>query len=220
MQKQIQIMLVEDSPEYRETITLAVEREDDIKISSQFGTAEEAIGKLEAGSSDDTPDLILLDLNLPGLSGIEAIPHLTKINPKIPIIVLTQSEHEADVVAAISAGASGYLLKDATRRQIFDGVRTTVHGGAIIDPEVAHYLVHALNKGTRSSYTQKPLSDRELEILTLLAEGRVQKEISDHLNISNNTVSTHIRRIYDKLKVQNAPAAVAKAYKDGIFAVK
>lgn len=220
MQKTIKLMLIEDSPAYRETITLAVEREDDIEIDGQFGTAEEAIGSLEGMPKDNTPDIILLDLNLPGLSGIEAIPSFTQVIPEVPILVLTQSENEADVVAAISTGAAGYLLKEATRQQIFNSVRTTVNGGSIIDPEVAHYIINAMKNRSSQANTVKALSARELEILTLLAEGQVQKEISDHLNISNNTVSTHIRRIYDKLKVQNAPAAVAKAYKDGIFTIR
>ena len=213
----IQIMLIEDSPEYRETITLAIERESDIQIASQFGTAEAAFRSFENDSKPTIPSIILLDLNLPGLSGLEAIPLLTQIIPQTQIIVLTQSDREADVVAALSAGATGYLLKDASRQQIFNGIRTVANGGATIDPEVALYMVNALRKSSDTVSQVKPLSKREMEILTMMAEGMVQKEISDYLKISNNTVVTHVRRIYEKLHVQNAPAAVNEAYKKGIF---
>ncbi len=198
--------------------SLAVDREKDITLISQFGTVEAALRYFEDTLLETLPDVMLLDLNLPGLSGIDAIPMFFAVSPNLHIIVLTQSDRKADVVSAISAGATGYLLKGSTRKQIFDGVRTVYAGGAMIDPEMA---IHVLNIVKGSSVVNEPaeniLAKRELEILTLLANGMVQKEISSQLNISSNTVATHIRRIYDKLNVQNAPAAVAKAFRDGIF---
>jgi DNA-binding NarL/FixJ family response regulator len=214
MTHKIHLMLVEDSPEYRETITMAVAKETDIELVSQFGTAEEALRVLQSTAS---PDLILLDLNLPGISGTDALPWFKKYAPETKIIVLTQSNKEADVLAAISAGASGYLLKGSTRRQIFDGVRTVMNGGAMIDPEIAIYILNTLKARPTESDPGKALSARELEILVLLGDGMVQKEISRHLDITSNTVATHIRRIYEKLEVQNAPAAISKAYRSGIL---
>ncbi len=215
MPSSIQIMLVEDSPEYRDTISLAAKREAGITISSIFGTAEEAIKRLENTGNTSTPTLILLDLNLPGLSGIKAIPLLAQVAPGIPIIALTQSDREADVLAAISAGASGYLLKDSTRQQIFEGIRIVADGGSIIDSQVASYLFKAIKKPSEKNNLKTSLAARELEILKLIAKGKAQKEISEHLNISSNTVATYLRRIYDKLNVHNAPEAVAKAYQEG-----
>jgi DNA-binding NarL/FixJ family response regulator len=213
-------MLIEDSLDYRKTLAMAIAREKDIELTSQFGIAEEALRSLEDMSNGGIPDVILLDLGLPGISGIEAIPLFAKIIPNPRIIVLTQSDREADVVAAISAGASGYLLKGATRQQIFDGIRTVFNGGAMIDQEVALYIVNALRTRPETIKLGKQLSQREISVLSLLASGLVQKEISNQLQISSHTVSTYIRRIYEKLNVQNAPAAVAKAYRDGIFPLK
>jgi len=210
-------MLVEDSPEYRETIAMAFAKESDVKLISQFGTTEEALRSLQDISEHNSPDIILLDLNLPGLSGIDAIPWFTQIIPESKIIVLTQSNRKEDVLAAIRAGASGYLLKGSTRRQIFEAVRTVMNGGAMIDPEVATHILNSLKEQPARVNAEKILSSREIEILKLLGEGLVQKEISQRLNISNNTVSTHIRRIYEKLEVQNAPAAVSRAYKHGLL---
>ena len=214
MPPSIQIILIEDSPDYRETISLASERETDIIVSAMFGTAEEAIHFLENTSP---PTLILLDLNLPGSSGVETIPLLTKIAPNTPIIALTQSDREADVLGVISAGASGYLLKDSTRQQIFDGIRIVVSGGSIIDPQVASYLFKSVKDPKKTIKLKNTLAARELEILELVAEGKAQKEISELLQISNNTVATYLRRIYEKLDVHNAPEAVAKAYQEGIL---
>lgn len=211
----IKVMLVEDNPDYQKTLSLAAKIESDIELIGQYGTAEEALRKLERMSKK--PHMVLLDLKLPGISGAEALPWFKKYSNKTKVIVLTQSNKEADVVAAISAGANGYLLKGATRRTIFDGIRSVMEGGAMIDPKVANYLLEKINFGPSASKNEMSLSKRELEILKLLSVGYAQKEISEKLKISNNTVSTHIRRIYDKLEVHNAPSAISMGYKRGIL---
>jgi two-component system nitrate/nitrite response regulator NarL len=220
MKHPIRIMLVEDSPEYRKTITLAVQKESDMELIGQFGTAEEAQSSLQDPSTHTVPDIILLDLNLPGMTGIAATPWFAQNLPDTKIIVLTQSNQEPDVLNAISAGANGYLLKGSTRRQIFEAIRNVMAGGLTIDPEVASYILKTLHTGPAPTDSQKNLSEREKEILTLLAEGMPQKEISNHLELSDSTVSTYIRRIYKKLKVQNVAAAIHKAHKAGLFSGK
>ena len=218
MKNPIQIMLVEDHPEYREGIALAMGKAASIKLASEFGTAEQALNALETDSGLMPPDVVLLDLNLPGISGIEAIPLLKKLLPLTRIIALTQSDSEADVVAAIAAGASGYLLKSSSRAQILDGIESVMEGGAPVDPKVAMFLMKTLKRDPMSGDgEQGALSEREIEILSLLAEGLVKKEIADRLSISSHTVNNHIRHIYEKLQVQNAPAAINEAYKKGIF---
>jgi two-component system nitrate/nitrite response regulator NarL len=217
MKKVIKLMLVEDHPEYRETMAMALEKESDIELTSQFGTAEAALRSLQNMATRKVPDLILLDLNLPGMTGIEAIPFLAQSIPNIEIVVLTQSNREADVLAAIQAGAKGYLLKKSSRHQIFDCVRTVMAGGALIDPNVATYILNTFKARPPKTEQKTSLSERETEILVLLGEGLVQKQIASHLGISLNTVGSHLRHIYEKLKVQNAPAAIGKAYRDGIL---
>lgn len=213
----IEVMLVEDHPEYRETLALALSKAKDINITHEFGTAEQAINFAEQDSSNTTPDLILLDLNLPGLSGIKSIPIFKQHYPKTPIIILTQSDREADVLAAISAGASGYLLKSSSRDQLIDGIRHVIEGGAPLDSKIAKFILTTLQNKSRKTNKECLLSEREIEVLTLLGEGLVKKEIADRLDISVHTVDNHMRHMYEKLHVQNAPSAISKAYRDGIL---
>jgi DNA-binding NarL/FixJ family response regulator len=220
MKSPITVMLVEDNPDYRDSIAMALRAVPDIILTSQFGTAEIALRSLQGAPAKEIPDLVLLDLNLPGLSGIDALPWFKRYSPKTPVIILTQSNHEADVLTAISAGATGYLLKASSRDQIIAGIRLVMQGGAPIDPHVAKYILKTMHKRTPNTDGSGLLSDRETEILSLMADGLVKKEIADQLGISAHTVNNHIRHIYEKLHVPNAPAAVAKAYKSGLFSTE
>lgn len=220
MKPPIQLMLVEDNPGYREVIERAVKREPGMELGSQFGTAEIALRSLQEFSGNEIPQLILLDLNLPGMSGLEALPWIKKYSPQTEVIVLTQSDRESDVLRAIGLGASGYLLKSATVRTIKDAIHTVLDGGATIDPQVARYILETMKGISPKDEPKKTLSDRETEILALLADGLVKKEIADKLEISVTTVAYHVKHIYEKLNVQNAPAAVAKAFRIGLFSAK
>lgn len=217
MSRNIRIMLVEDHAGYRETIAIALQHRENMELIHQFGTAEIALRNLKNASPDDLPDMILLDLNLPGMSGLEALPWIRQYAPKAETIVLTQSDQAADVREAISKGASGYLLKSATLNQIIEGIQTVIDGGASLDPEVARYILNAFRDPPAQIPTGKSLSERELEILNLLGEGLVKKEIADQLDISITTVAYHVKNIYQKLDVSNAPAAIGKAYRTGIL---
>jgi DNA-binding NarL/FixJ family response regulator len=219
MKTAIEVILIEDNREYREAINLALRGTSHILLKNQYANAELALRRLEDGSIR-TPDVILLDLRLPGLSGIEAIPLLRKAAPGARIIMLTQSDHEADVLKAISIGASGYLLKSARVGDIVDGIGLVAEGGATIDSGVARYLLDNLKVRLPEIGVKVKLSKREVEILNLLSEGLVKKEIADRLSIGYTTVDTHVRHIYEKLQVTNAPAAVSKAYKLGIFTAR
>jgi DNA-binding NarL/FixJ family response regulator len=217
MKSKITVMLVEDNPEYREGIAIAMEGVPDITLTRPFGTAEIALRTLQNAPEHDQPDLVLLDLNLPGLSGIDALPWFKKYSPQTPVIILTQSNREADVLAAIGAGAAGYLLKSATRDQIIEAIRLVKTGDAAIDPHVARYILKTLRDKPQKAEKDCCLSEREIDVLTLLGDGLVKKEIAERLHISAHTVDNHIRHIYEKLNVPNAPAAISKAYKSGLF---
>jgi DNA-binding NarL/FixJ family response regulator len=217
MNSTIKILMIEDSPEYRETVALAIENEKGMELTDKFGAAEVALRSLQDPSSSSIPDLVLLDLNLPGMNGLDAIPWIKQYAPAAKIIALTQSNKEADVLRAISLGASGYLLKASTLQQIKDGIRSAIDGHALLDKGIAHYLLNAVRNKSAQVPLEKPLSDREMEILNLLAEGLLKKEIADQLDIGFGTVATHIRHIYEKLQVENAPAAIHKAHRIGIF---
>ncbi|EMI43286.1 response regulator [Rhodopirellula sp. SWK7] len=217
MNNRIRVMLVEDHPEYREVIQLALEDEPDIELADQVGSSERALSVLQHSDHREMPDLILLDLNLPGDSGLDVLPAFRSITPETKIVILTQSGKEADVLRAIREGASGYLLKSSTVTQIVDAIRTVASGGAMLDSGVAKYVLDTLQSSVKQPELLHSLSQRELEILRLLSEGFVKKEVAHQLDISVSSVATYIRRIYEKLDVQNAPAAVNKAYRLGIF---
>ncbi len=210
-------MLIEDNPEYRDVVEFALQNDSDIDLQHLFSTAEVALRRLQELSAVNAPDLILLDLNLPGMTGLETIPWIKKYSPETEIIILTQSNKQADVLSAISQGASGYLLKSSTVDQIKDGIRTVISGGSSLDSDIARFILNTLQDTLPKPTQATPLTEKETEILALLAEGLQKKEISAKLKISNNTVDTHVRHIYEKLNVKNAPAAIHTAHKKGLF---
>ena len=217
MKDKIRVMLVEDNREFRDVIEFALEKDPDIELESQFGTAEFALRSLQSLSTRKVPDLVLLDLCLPGMSGLEALPYFRQSIPDSKIIILTQSDSEADIMEAISKGAAGYLLKKSTVQMVKEGILVVMNGGGSLDPGVAKLIMEKMASTPAPKPLAKPLSDRELEILTLQSQGLLKKEICAKLKISRNTVDTHVRHIYEKLEVQNAPAAVGKAFRSGLL---
>jgi DNA-binding NarL/FixJ family response regulator len=217
MKNSIQLMLIEDSEDYRKGIICALDGNPGIKVISQYGTAEIALRNLRETAEKNLPDIILLDLNLPGMSGLEAVPLIRQQAPDAKIIILTQSDKEADVLSAIRLGASGYLLKSSSISSLIEGIELVHSGGATLDKTLAGFILNTLSERLPEVTLDTPLSKREIEVLALIAEGESQKQIASRLDISTYTVSEYIHNIYGKLKVQNAPAAVAKAYRSGIL---
>lgn len=217
MSQKIRIMLVEDNSDYRLVIEHALEPEADIELVSQFSMPEIAIRHLE-DKTRIIPDLILLDLRLPRMDGLESLTWFRKALPRAKIIILTQSDAEADVLKAIQLGASGYLLKSSRADQLIDGIRSVIKGGSPIDANIAHYILNRLPSTPDSKEEARAqLTKRQIEILSMLAEGYSKKELSNMLSISVSTVNTHVEHIYQKLGAPNAPAAVSTAYKSGIL---
>lgn len=218
MQQKTKVILVEDHAAYREGIEIALEDSSSIQLTKQFSTCERALDYLQHLSIETAPtNVLLLDLNLPGMSGIEALPKFKAAAPDLKIIILTQSDSEADVLNAISNGASGYLLKSATAEQIRDSIQVVMQGGASLDSAIAQFILQTLKTRIPKKQSDHHLTERELEVLDLIGKGLLKKEISGSLNISVSTVATHIRHIYEKLEVQNAPAAISKAYRRGLL---
>ena len=214
----VKILLIEDSPEYRRVIDLAFQRDKQLHLILSTGTAERALEVLGRIQHDlERPDLILLDLNLPGMGGLAAIPRLLATSPSSKILVISQSDKEVDVVSAISAGASGYLLKSSEIPHVKESIQIVMAGGAALDAKVAQFILKTFREKKPTRQEDLEISGRELEILQLLAEGLVKKQIAERLQISPFTVAAHVRNIYTKLQVVNAPAAVNQAFRKGIL---
>ena len=219
MKKSTNIIMVEDHPEYREIVEMAISRQDDMQLTDQFGTAERALQHLEDASCSAKPDVILLDLNLPGMGGLEALEQIPKVAPDAKIIILTQSDQEDDVLNAIMLGASGYLLKSSTVGQIVEGIKLVKQGGASLDARIARFVIDSLKTKLPPKEIDQLLSAREVEVLELLAKGMVKKQIATTLGIGVTTVVSHVGHIYSKLEASNAPSAIAKGFRLGILEV-
>lgn len=215
----LRIILIEDNDDYREAIQLAISREDGMALTGAYSTAEIALSDLQT-KRVAPGDIVLLDIRLPQMSGLDALPRILMASPGSKVIVLSQSRQEADVVSAISLGASGYLLKSSSIGQIKDGIRMVANGGATLDGHVANYILDTLRVKEVDVKVGLDLSEREVEVLNLLAGGLAKKEIADRLSIAYDTVDSHVRRIYRKLDVRNAPAAVTAAFRAGLIREK
>ena len=219
MKKSTNIIMVEDHPEYREIVEMALSRQDDMQLTDQFGTAERALQHLHNEGLSAKPDVILLDLNLPGIGGLEALEEIPKVAPDAKIIILTQSDQEDDVLNAIMLGASGYLLKSSTVGQIVEGIKLVKQGGASLDSRIARFVIDSLKTKLPQHEVEQMLSEREIQVLELLADGLVKKQIALKLGIGVTTVVSHVAHIYDKLEASNAPSAISKGFKLGILQV-
>ncbi|WPJ96279.1 response regulator transcription factor [Coraliomargarita algicola] len=220
MQNNIHIMLIEDNAAYRKGIACALDNESDISLMNQFGTAEIALRTLQNASGNDMPDLILLDLNLPSMSGLDSITWIKQYSPNTKILILTQSNMEADLLCAIQRGADGYLLKSTSVEDLITGIHEVMNGGASIDPGLARVILNTLQKKLPTNTTTITLSQRESEVLALVADGLLKKQVAHQLGVSQRTVATHMEHIYKKLQVQNAPAAISKAYQLGLIDIQ
>ncbi|MEI6892651.1 MAG: response regulator transcription factor [Pontiella sp.] len=217
MKKTIQVMMIEDHPEFREIIEFAIGEEVDIELVGLYGNAEHALRQLQGEKTSKIVDVVLLDLNLPVMSGHEAMPWIKKYSPDTKVIILSQSNMETDVLQAIKQGAVGYLLKSSTMDEIIKGIRTVMNGGAILDKGLALFIINSLRDIPCKEKYKSSITKREKEVLILIADGLSQKEISHELKIRPCTVTAHVQSVYKKLDVPNAPSAISKAFKAGIL---
>lgn len=214
--KLIRVWLVEDNEMFRRNVQRVINCLEEMTCDGSFDSAESAFAALQR---QPAPDVVLLDVQLPGLDGIAALGKFKEVIPDTRVIILTVFDDADKIFRAVCAGASGYVLKAAGTDKIGESIRQVMRGGAPMTPEVAKKVLDAFAKselltGVKGDYG---LTNREQEILRLLAEGLLKKEIADALNISVNTVSTHLRRVYDKLHVNTNTGAVAKALREGII---
>jgi two-component system, NarL family, response regulator NreC len=208
----ISAVVVDDHAVVRSGLRLLLDAEDDIDVVAEAGDAREAVFEARAHK----PDVILLDVVMPGRSGIEAIPELLKESPESKILVLSMQDDAAYVREAFAAGASGYVLKEAADAEVVGAVRDVANGGRYVHPVLGARLV-AADAEAQARADRDPLSDREHEILRLLALGHTNQEIAAELYLSVRTVETHRAHIMQKLRISTRAELVRYALEQGML---
>lgn len=202
----IKVVIVEDNEPIRKGLTELINHSNDFECSGSFSSSEEALINIPKIN----PDIILMDIQLPGISGIECVRIIKKEYPFILIMMLTVFENNDNIFESLKAGASGYLLKKTPSSELIESIKDLYNGGSPMSGIIARKVVQAFQTENNIKSNQTNLSKRENEILTYLAKGYRYKEIADKLFISIETVRTHIRNIYEKLQVRSRTEALLK----------
>ncbi len=232
MSTKCRVAIVEDNPGYRRSLDTFLGHASGFEVAQTFGSAERMLSETQHLANADEPppwDLVLMDIELPGRNGIEATRELRKIWIDLPVVMLTVFEDPRVILEAISAGASGYVLKKATARELVAQLRAVLEGGAPLSPAVASTvidIVRKLNVPESSSSLSRPsgeepsrlnLTDRELDVLRCLVRGLSYNETGDDLGISEGTVRTHVRSVYRKLQVHSVAQAIRRGMELGLI---
>jgi DNA-binding NarL/FixJ family response regulator len=206
--KMIAVSIVEDMKDIRESLQRMIGSAEGFLCLSTYRNAEDALKELP----QINPDIVLMDINLPGMNGIECIKKVKAVCPKMQFMMFTIYEDSEQVFDALAAGASGYLLKKTPKEKILEALQELHSGGSPMSAHIARKVVSYFQKEKEPRDTTTQLSQREKEVLELLAKGFLYKEIGDKLNIATGTVRQHIHKIYEKLHVQNRTEAVNKFF--------
>ena len=207
----MRIVIVEDDPILIESLALLLQGEDAIEVVGVFRSAEEALKGLEQAA----PDVMLTDIGLPGMSGVDLIRKTKELLPDVEIVAHTIFEDRDKVFAAIKAGASGYMLKGSSPRELIESIHALHDGGAPMSPKIARKIIHEFQDESADRHLL--LTQREKEIVKLIEEGLTYKAIGEALNLSTHTVHTHIKNTYEKLHAKGRSDAITKARKKGIL---
>ena len=200
------ISIVEDNDNLRATLAKVIDRAEGFHCVSHYPSAENALKNLPVVK----PDVVLMDINLPGMNGVECVRKLKVLLPKTQVMMLTVYEDTDNIFAALAAGASGYMLKRTPAKELIEAIHEVLRGGSPMTTHIARKVVQSFQRSQASAAQTESLSEREQQVLELLSQGLIYKEISDKLGISYETVHTYIRRIYEKLQVRTRTEAVAK----------
>lgn len=209
----VNVWLIEDNHSYRNTVARVINKIDGLECSQLFSNAEDALSALEEGG---VPDVILLDVELPGQNGIEAVTKIKSVSPSTRVVMLTVFDDHEKVFKAICAGACGYLVKTSPVERIVESIHEAMSGGAPMTPHVAKLVLEMFSKMAQPKQDYG-LTLREQTILELMTQGLIKKEIAGRLALSYHTVDTHLRNIYAKLHVHSRTGAVAKAINERLF---
>ena len=207
------VVIIEDIRDVREGLAILINGSSGFRCTRSFRTMEEAL----KGVANARPQVVLTDLELPGMSGIDGIRLLLERVPGVPILALTVHDSDDKVFAALCAGASGYLLKNTPPARLLESLREVAAGGAPMSPEIARRVVALFRDYRPPSHASYHLTPQENELLKLLVDGHHKKTAAQAMGISINTVSFHLKNIYDKLQVHSKTEAVAKALRERLI---
>jgi DNA-binding NarL/FixJ family response regulator len=206
----ITVSIVEDNDKLRGTLAKVIGRAEGFRFASDYANAEDALAELPKVK----PDVVLMDINLPGMNGVECVRKLKVLLPQTQVMMLTVYEDTQNIFNALAAGANGYLLKRSPTKELIAAIHEVKRGGSPMTTHIARLVVQSFQKpaapASAASNDLAELSEREQQVLDLLAQGLIYKEIADKLQISYETVHTYIRRVYEKLQVRTRTEAVAK----------
>lgn len=205
----VRVSIVEDNEQLRTTLARVISRAEGFTCASHYGSAEAAL----AGLPKDRPDVVLMDINLPGINGVECVRQLRPLLPDTQVVMLTVYEDTENIFNALAAGASGYLLKRTKSAELLAAIREVQSGGSPMTTHIARKVIQSFQRSGPSPQPSENLSQREQEVLECLSQGFLYKEIAEKLGISYETVHTYVRRIYEKLQVRTRTEAVAKFLK-------
>ena len=209
----VRVVIIEDLREVREGLTVLINGTRGFQCAGSYRTMEEAL----KGIPGTRPDVILTDVGLPGMDGVEGTRILRERFPQVPVLALTVYDDEDNVFNAICAGASGYLLKNTAPARLLESLREVVDGGAPMSPDVARRVVTVFREFRPPARASYHLTPQETELLKLMVEGHHYKTAASAMGISTNTVSFHLKHIYEKLQVHSKTEAVAKALREHLI---
>jgi DNA-binding NarL/FixJ family response regulator len=206
----IKVLLVEDQRDVREGLSVLINGSPGFRCLAAFRTMEEALRAVDK----ELPDVVLTDVGLPGMSGIEGTRILKRTHPELPVVALTVYDDDEDVFSALCAGATGYLLKNTPPAKLLESLKEVVSGGAPMSPEIALRVIRLFREFSPPPRASYRLTQQEVELLKLIVKGHTYKTAATELGISVSTVSFHLQNIYNKLQVHSKSEAVAKALRD------
>ena len=214
----VRVLIADDQALFRRGLFVVLGTEDDIEVVAEAENGEEAVARAE----ELAPDVVLMDVRMPKVSGIEAAKRISAILPTTRILMLTVSDEEDDLYEAIKSGANGYLLKEISVEEVAEAIRAVVQGQSLISPSMASKLLNEFNSLARRAERQEQLptpvlTTRELEVLKLVAKGMSNKEVAEQLFISENTVKNHVRNILEKLHLHSRMEAVMYAVRQRLL---
>jgi DNA-binding NarL/FixJ family response regulator len=213
MAENIRVVLIEDHRGTREGLTQLISGSPGFVVAGRYATGEEGLKHL----AEDRPDVVLTDIGLPGISGIQVVERVRELIPHTPILVLTVHGEDQHVFDALCRGAFGYLLKDVAPARLLESIREVHGGGAPMSPEIARRVVLMFQKFVPPKSDANVISARQVEVLQLLAEGHSYKGCAEKLGLSMDTIRFHVRQIYEQLHVHSKSEAVRKAMRSGLI---